>query len=117
MVEIYTITSIACISVLAYFSVQPNMIFEQWLLFWAKLILRREGVDYNLFAEKEDIIDTAKIYNKWIKPLGVCYKCFMPWACLICLLILSIFVDYNIEEAIKIYLTSTLLGIWIVAQT
>jgi hypothetical protein len=97
-------------SYLTYSSVQPKMLFDWWLYFWAKNILTYKEVDWSELSD-EECVEVAKVY-KWIKPFGTCIKCFSFWFCLFPAYIFS----FSMISFLFIFIASIIFSVWLVAM-
>ena len=79
MTELYELSVIiAAIAYLLFRYMQPGNILDFWLVFWSKIILKKEEINYSEMS-KDDIVDLAKELSMWISPLGGCVLCFSFW--------------------------------------
>lgn len=97
-------------SYLLFSSVQPGMLNDWWLFFWAKNILTHKEIDWSELSDSE-CLEVAKVY-KWIKPFGTCIKCFSFWSSLVP----SIYFSHSMISFLFIFITSIILSVWLVAQ-
>lgn len=87
--------------------VQPGMLFENWLKYWAERTINSRGVIHE-GLDTEDKIDIAKEYNVWIKPLGACSKCMAPYSAFVVVALSQIIWTNTVQELIQIYFITIL---------
>jgi hypothetical protein len=115
MEDLETIITLSSIAYIMYYSLQPNMIFEFWLLHWAKKTLDKQDIDYSEL-DKETLIELAVDYNKWIKPLGYCVKCFAPWVLLPMVIYTGLNLDLELSKIVYLYVISIVVTIWLAVK-